>query len=117
MMAEVPKADVIITNPTHYAAALRYDPNTMPSPILLAKGQHLIAERIREIALQHHVPIVQNPQLARTLFRTLEPGQYIPESLFRAVAEVLSFVYRIDRRAEKIRERATFTAAPQHPAP
>lgn len=112
MMAEVPKADVIITNPTHYAVALRYDPAAMPSPMLVAKGQRLIAERIREIALQHQVPIVQNPQLARTLYQTLEPGQHIPESLFRAVAEVLSFVYRIDQRAEKIRERAAFNTPP-----
>jgi len=106
MMKEVPGADVIITNPTHYAVALLYDVAAMAAPVVVAKGERLVAERIRDIAIQNDVPIVQRPELARTLFRTIEVGQPIPESLFRAVAEVLAFVYRIDKRAEKARERA-----------
>ena len=105
MMAEVPGADVVITNPTHYAVALRYDPEAMSAPVVVAKGERIIAERIRQIAAEHAVPIVQRPELARTLFRTIEINQSIPEELFRAVAEVLSFVYQIDQRIEKQRAR------------
>lgn len=105
MMAEVPKADVVITNPTHYAVALRYDVDEMQAPRVLAKGERLMAGRIRDLAVENDVPIVERPELARTLFRTVEVGQTIPEGLFRAVAEVLSFVYRIDRRADRVRER------------
>ncbi|MBI2432818.1 MAG: flagellar biosynthesis protein FlhB [Candidatus Hydrogenedentes bacterium] len=105
MMAEVPRAEVVITNPTHYAVALRYDMGTMAAPVVVAKGARLQAERIRQIALEHNVPIVQRPELARLLYRTVEINQSIPESVFRTVAEVLSFVYQIDRRAEKQRER------------
>jgi len=108
MLREVPKADVIITNPTEYAVALRYDMNTMPAPVVIAKGVRIIAARIREIAVHHQVPIVQKPELARTLFKTVEVGQIVPETLFRAVAEVLAFVYRIDRREEKRHEREKF---------
>lgn len=105
MMAEVPTADVIITNPTEYAVALRYDMERMAAPVVVAKGMRLIAERIRDIGIEHSVPVVQKPELARTLYRNIDIGQSIPEDLFQAVAEVLSFVYRIDRRTEKIRER------------
>lgn len=105
MMAEVPGADVVITNPTHYAVALRYDAATMGAPVVVAKGERLIAQRIRQLAEEHAVPVVQRPELARTLFRTIEVNQSIPESLFRAIAEVLSFVYQIDSRFEKKRER------------
>lgn len=105
MMKEVPKADVIITNPTTYAVALRYDMTTMAAPMVTAKGMRGIADRIRGIAIESGVPIVQRPELARALYRTLEPGQAISEDLFRDVAEVLAFVYRIDRREEKITER------------
>lgn len=107
MMGEVPEADVVITNPTHYAVALKYNAGNMTSPVVVAKGQRLIAQRIRELAVQHDVPIVQRPDLARTLHRTVEVGESIPESLFRTVAEVLSFVYRIDQRASKRKERAS----------
>jgi len=106
MMAEVPEADVIITNPLTYAVALRYDPNQMEAPRVVAKGARLIANRIRETAIEHDVPIVERPPLARTLFRSTEVGDTIPEDLYRTVAEVLAFVYRIDRRADKQRERA-----------
>ncbi len=111
MMREVPEAEVIVTNPTTYAVALRYAPQTMAAPVVIAKGMRLVAERIREIGQQNNVPIVQNPELARTLYRTLDVGQPIPEVLFQAVAEVLSYVYSIDRRAEKMRERAALRRA------
>lgn len=105
MMKEVPKADVIITNPTTYAVALRYDMNAMAAPTVVAKGMRLVAERIRNVAIENGVPIVQRPELARTLYRTLETGEAIPEDMFRAVAEVLAFVYRVDRRQDKLDER------------
>lgn len=106
MMAEVPEAEVIITNPTRYAVALRYDEANMAAPIVVAKGARLMAQRIREIGEEHHVPIVERPPLARTLYRSVEVGDMVPESLFRAVAEVLAYVYQIDRRAAKNRQRA-----------
>lgn len=105
MMAEVPTADVVITNPTTFAVALRYDAQSMSAPTVVAKGARIIAERIRDVATEHDVPIVQKPELARTLYHTVEIGRPVPESLFVAVAEVLAFVYEIDRRAEKVRER------------
>ena len=106
MMANVPTADVVITNPTQYAVALRYNVNAMAAPVVVAKGARLVAERIRDLAVEHDVPIVQKPELARTLYRTLEVDEPVPERLFRAVADILAYVYRIDRRAEKIRERS-----------
>ncbi|HOD51459.1 MAG TPA: flagellar biosynthesis protein FlhB [Candidatus Hydrogenedentes bacterium] len=106
MMREVPKADVVVTNPVRFAVALRYNAREMEVPVVTAKGARLLAERIREIAMEHNVPIVQKPELARMLYRTIEVGQPVPENLFVAVAEVLAFVFEIDRRAEKIRERA-----------
>lgn len=105
MMADVPKADVIITNPTEFAVALRYNLEEMQAPVVVAKGARLLAQRIRDLATENSVPIVQKPELARTLFRTVEIGHAIPETLFHAVAEVLAFVYQIDRREEKRRER------------
>jgi flagellar biosynthetic protein FlhB len=111
MMAEVPTADVIVTNPTEYAVALRYDMVSMDAPIVIAKGARLVAARIRDIGIEHRVPIVEKPELARTLYRTIDLGQAIPEGLFRVVAEVLAFVYEIDRRADKIRERAAAATA------
>lgn len=98
MMQEVPKADVVITNPTHYAVALRYDPGSMAAPIIVAKGEGLIAAKIKEIAAEHKVAIVENKPLAQTLFKTVEIGEAIPEKLFQAVAEVLAFVYRLKQR-------------------
>ncbi len=95
MMQEVPKADVIITNPTHFACALKYDTKTAAAPVLLAKGQDYTALRIKEIARENKVEIVENKPLARTIYDTVEIGQAIPPELYQAVAEVLAFVYSL----------------------
>ncbi|HIJ38521.1 MAG TPA: flagellar biosynthesis protein FlhB [Rhodospirillaceae bacterium] len=95
MMAAVPKADVVVTNPTHYACALRYDADSMTAPLLVAKGQNLVALKIREIAEEHKVPIVENPPLARALFATVEIDAEIPPEHYKAVAEVISYVLRL----------------------
>lgn len=99
MMADVPKADVIVTNPTHIACALRYDPQTMAAPVLVAKGADRIAERIKEIAREHNVPVMENKPLARTMFKTMKIGQVVPRELFTAVAQVLSYVYKLKRKS------------------
>lgn len=98
MMEEVPTADVVITNPNHFAVALRYDPAQMGAPVLVAKGVDVVAERIRAIAREHDVPIVENPPLARGLFRRVEIGREVPGDFYAAVAEVLAYVYQINRR-------------------
>jgi flagellar biosynthetic protein FlhB len=89
MMADVPKADVIVTNPTHYSVALQYDENKMSAPKVIAKGSGLIALRIREIGSENRIPILEAPPLARALYRHAEIGQQIPGQLYSAVAEVL----------------------------
>lgn len=94
MMSEVPHADVIITNPTHFAVALQYKAEWMEAPVVIAKGQDLIALKIKEVASLHNIVIVENPPLARTIFYHTRIGDMIPEDLFQAVAEVLAFVYR-----------------------
>lgn len=100
MMQEVPKADVIITNPTHFAVALKYEPG-MPAPIVLAKGQDLVAQKIKEIARDNRVPIVENKPLARAIYAAVEPGDSIPQELFKAVAEVLAYVYKLKQRRRR----------------
>jgi len=95
MMAAIPKADVVVTNPTHYACALKYDGDTMNAPMLVAKGQNLIALRIREIAEENDVPIVENPPLARALYATVELDREILPDQYKAVAEVISYVMRL----------------------
>jgi flagellar biosynthetic protein FlhB len=95
MMAAVPKADLVVTNPTHYACALSYEGAKMRAPRLVAKGQNYLALKIREIAREHRVPMVENPPLARALYVAVEVGDEIPPDLYRAVAEVLAFVYRL----------------------
>ncbi len=95
MMAAVPKADVVITNPTHYAVALAYETGRMAAPTVIAKGRGFIALRIREIADQHRVPLVENKPLAQSLYKTVDVGQQIPSNLFKAVAEVLAYVYKL----------------------
>lgn len=95
MMAAVPKADVIVTNPTHLAVALRYDSKAMGAPIVVAKGAGFVAEKIREIGRHHGIMIVENKLVARTLYKLVEVGREVPEDLYRAVAEILAFVYRV----------------------
>ncbi|WP_379126557.1 flagellar biosynthesis protein FlhB [Paenibacillus sp. sgz500958] len=95
MMQEVPKADVIITNPTHFAVALRYDGSQMDAPEIVAKGQDYVALRIRELAKEHGIMTMENKPLARALFQRAEIGDTVPADLFQAVAEVLAYVYRL----------------------
>ena len=94
MMAQVPKADVIITNPTHLAVAVQYDTKNMQAPNVLAKGAQFLAQRIVEIARNNYVPVIQNIPLARAMYKLVEIDKEIPPELFRAMAEVLAFVYR-----------------------
>ena len=98
MMQEVPKASVVLVNPTHVAVALRYDVKTMESPVVVAKGAEHLAEKIREIARAYGVPIVRKPELARTIYSTVKLGIAIPQTLYVAVAEVLALVYRLRHR-------------------
>jgi flagellar biosynthetic protein FlhB len=98
MMQNVKQADAIITNPIEYAIALKYDAKKMAAPVVLAKGRHLLAERIRDEAKKHRVPIVPNPPLARSLYKEVEVGDAIPTTLFQAVAEVLAYVFRQRRQ-------------------
>ncbi len=95
MMAAVPEADVVITNPTRIAVAIKYDQKTMKSPEILAKGQELVAGQIRKIARENDIPIIENPPVARLLHKKVEIGQAIPEELFKAVAEILAYVYSL----------------------
>ena len=98
MMQDVPQADVVITNPTHYAVALKYDAGTGTAPILVAKGADLIAQRIKEIARENKVEIVENKPLARMIYTNVEIGREIPPELYQAVAEILAAVYRAHNR-------------------
>ncbi|MEZ5359879.1 MAG: flagellar biosynthesis protein FlhB [Candidatus Zixiibacteriota bacterium] len=98
MMQEIPQADVVVTNPTHIAVALKYDSDKMAAPMVVAKGQRLMAEKIKSIAKEHGVPIVENKPLARSLFKLVDIGQYIPSDLYRAVAEVLAYIYQLKRQ-------------------
>lgn len=101
MMDAVPTADVILTNPTHFSVALKYSAEEMGAPIVVAKGVDLLAFKIREIAVDADVPIVENPPLARALYRQVEIGREIPGDLYQAVAEVLAFVYEVNRRRKE----------------
>ncbi|MGK7346780.1 MAG: flagellar biosynthesis protein FlhB [Candidatus Nitrospinota bacterium M3_3B_026] len=98
MMAGVPEAEVIITNPTHLSVALRYDREKDAAPVLVAKGAGHMALKIREIAKEHDIPIMEDKPLAQTLFKNVEVGEMIPESLYKAVAEILAYVYRLKVR-------------------
>jgi flagellar biosynthetic protein FlhB len=95
MMQEVPKADVVITNPTHFAVALRYDEKRMRAPTVVAKGADIIAARIREVATENLVPIFEAPPLARALFKNVEIGTEIPATLYVAVAQILTYIYQL----------------------
>ena len=95
MMQEVPKADVVVTNPTHYAVALRYDEKRMRAPIVVAKGADAVAAKIREVATEHRVPMFEAPPLARALFRSVDLNGEVPARLYVAVAQVLTYVYQL----------------------
>lgn len=95
MMQAVPKADVIITNPTHFAVAMKYEQDKADAPFLVAKGQDFVAEKIKEIAKENKVPIVENKELARHIYGTMDIGDLIPEELYEAVAEVLAYIYSL----------------------
>jgi len=95
MMREVPKATAVVVNPTHFAVAIRYHMDSMAAPLVVAKGQNYLALRIRQLAIEHQVPIVENPPLAQALHKSVEVGQEIPPHLYRAVAEVLAYIFRL----------------------
>ncbi|MEM1400935.1 MAG: flagellar biosynthesis protein FlhB [Pseudomonadota bacterium] len=98
MMASVPNADVVVTNPTHFAVALKYEPGEMEAPICVAKGADNLAFKIREIAEEHGIAVIENPPLARALYPAIEIDQEVPEEHYKAVAEVISYVFRLQRR-------------------
>ncbi|WP_107942293.1 flagellar biosynthesis protein FlhB [Metasolibacillus fluoroglycofenilyticus] len=98
MMQEIPSADVVITNPTHYAIALKYDENSMDAPRVIAKGTDFVAQKIKMIAKEHDVIMVENRPLARAMYDQVEIGDAVPEEFFKAVAEILAYVYRIKRK-------------------
>jgi len=100
MIKATKKATVVVTNPTHFAVAMEYR-NEMAAPEVVAKGQNLVAQQIREIARWEGIPIVENPPLAQSLYRTVEVGQVIPEKLYAAVAEILAYVFRMNARARR----------------
>jgi flagellar biosynthetic protein FlhB len=97
MMADIPKADVIITNPTHYAVALKYERGVDSAPVVLAKGQNAFAQRIKSIGAKFEVPTVENKPVARALFKFGQVGKPIPAQLYQAIAEILGYVYRTHR--------------------
>ena len=105
MFAKIPKADVVITNPTHFAVALQYDRDSMAAPRLVAKGANGVAQRIKDVAREHSITIVENPPLARAIFRTVELDQDVPPDLYTAVAEVLAYVYSLKTRQAQSRPR------------
>jgi flagellar biosynthetic protein FlhB len=95
MMKEVPKATAVVVNPTHYAVAIRYQLDTMAAPLVVAKGKNYLALRIRQKAIEHQVPIIENPPLARALYSSVDVGQEIPPQLYRAVAEILAYIFKL----------------------
>lgn len=101
MMQDVPKADVVVTNPTHIAVAIKYDRSKANAPIVVAKGAGVIAEKIREIAKKHRVPVIENKPLARSLYKLVEVGKEIPVTFYKAVAELLAYVYRLKNKVRR----------------
>lgn len=95
MMQQLPEADVVITNPTHYAVAIKYDPDKYDAPYVIAKGEDFLAQRIKDVAKENHIEIVENKPLARMLYANVEIGELVPPELYQAVAEVLAFVYHL----------------------
>jgi flagellar biosynthetic protein FlhB len=98
MIQSVPKADVIITNPTHYAVAIQYDANEMGAPTVIAKGVDYVAQRIKDVGKEHDIVVMENKPLARALYASVEVGEEIPEEMFKAVAEILAYVYRLKKK-------------------
>jgi flagellar biosynthetic protein FlhB len=98
MLAEVPKADVVITNPEHFAVALKYEMGKMPAPQVIAKGADFLAQKIKEVARKHGVPLYEDPPLAQILYKKVEVGGYVPEDLYQVVAKVLAYVYRAKKK-------------------
>jgi flagellar biosynthetic protein FlhB len=98
MMAQVPQSDVVVTNPTHYAVALKYDSGTMAAPKMMAKGVDQVAQKIREIAKEHGIPVIENPPLARALYAAVEVDQEVTPEFYKAVAEVISYIFKLKRR-------------------
>ena len=98
MMGNIPEADVVITNPTKLAIALKYDPKEMSAPTIIAKGARLIAEKIKELAREYNIPVVENKPLAQALYKSCEVGDEVPEQFFQAVAEILAYVYRLKKK-------------------
>ncbi|SEK70929.1 flagellar biosynthesis protein FlhB [Nitrosovibrio tenuis] len=115
MMSEIPTADVIVTNPTHYSVALKYEDGKMRAPRVVAKGAHILALKIREAGREHQVPLLEAPPLARALYHHTELGDEVPQKLYNAVAEVLAYVYQL-RRYRKSSESGEYAGkAPQFP--
>ena len=112
MMSSVPQADVVVTNPTHLAVALKYDQSKMKAPVVLAKGERKIAEEIRRIAEAHEISIVENVTLARSIYRGTRVGAEVAADLYQAIAEVLAYVYKI-RKERKERRRASIALSPR----
>ena len=103
MMENIKKSDVIVTNPTHISVALKYDGETMVAPAVVGKGSDHLALKIREIAKEHDIPIVENIMLARTLYKTVKVGEGVPKSLYKAVAEILAFVYKLKKKQKALK--------------
>ena len=101
MLADVPKADVVVTNPTHIAVALSYNTSEAPAPIVLAKGADHLAEKIKEVARENRIPIRENVPLARALYKSTEVGDMIPEELYKAVAAVLASIWKLKPKAAR----------------
>ena len=115
MMDMVPEADFVVTNPIHIACALKYDSETMESPKLLAKGTELFAKKIKEIAQEHDIPVIENPPVARAIFRMVEINQEVPPDLYKAVAEILIFVYNLKKKTPNFTPLQQNNAMPQNP--
>ncbi|MBQ8476785.1 EscU/YscU/HrcU family type III secretion system export apparatus switch protein, partial [bacterium] len=110
MMDSVTTCDFVVTNPTHIAVAIKYDAEKMDSPMLVAKGTELFAHKIKEIAREHGIPVIENPPVARALFRLVEINRQIPPDLYKAVAEILIFVYKLKKTTAQEQERIQKTA-------
>jgi flagellar biosynthetic protein FlhB len=95
MMRDVPKATAVVVNPTHFAVAIRYQMESMAAPVVVAKGKNYLALRIRQKAVEHQVPVVENPPLAQALYKSVDVGQEIPPHLYRAVAEILAYIFKL----------------------